>query len=64
MSAVLFNNMLLTVNVTSGAAWCCWWLCSLVDWKLQKVLFVTLVLRKYQASQMPSSKEPHLAREP
>jgi len=22
------------------------------------------VLRKYQASQMPSSKEPHLAREP
>jgi len=28
--------MLLTVNATSGAAWCCWWLCSLVDGKLQK----------------------------
>jgi len=25
--------MFLTVNATSGAAWCCWWLCSLVDWK-------------------------------
>jgi len=23
-----------------------------------------IVLKKYQASQMPSSKEPHLAREP
>jgi len=23
--------MLLTVNATSGAAWCCWWLCSLAD---------------------------------
>ena len=28
------NNMLLTVNATSGAVWC-WWLCSLVDEKLQ-----------------------------
>jgi len=28
--------MLLTVNATSGAAWCCWWLCSLIDGKLQK----------------------------
>jgi len=32
--------------------------------KLQKVSSVTIVLRKYQASQMPSSKEPHMAREP
>jgi len=22
--------MLLTVNATSGATWCCWWLCGLV----------------------------------
>jgi len=31
----------------------------------EKVLFVTLalVLRTYQASQMASSKEPHLARQ-
>jgi len=29
MSEFLFNNMLLTVNLTSGAVWCCWWLCSL-----------------------------------
>jgi len=56
--------MLLAVNATSGAAWCFWWLCSLVDGKLQKVWFVKIVLRKYQASEMPSSKEPHLAREP
>jgi len=28
--------MFLTVNVTSGTAWCCWLLCSLVDGKLQK----------------------------
>jgi len=28
--------MLLTVSATSGAAWCCWWLCCLVDGKLQK----------------------------
>jgi len=28
--------MLLTVNATSGAAWCCWWLCSQLDGKLQK----------------------------
>jgi len=28
--------MLLTVNATSGAAWCRWWLCSLVDGKFQK----------------------------
>jgi len=30
----------------------------------EKVSSVTIVLRKYQASQMPSLKEPHLAREP
>jgi len=31
--------MLLTVNATSGAAWyCCWWLCSLVDEKLQSFI--------------------------
>jgi len=30
----------------------------------EKVSSVTIVLRKYQESQMPSSKEPHLAREP
>jgi len=23
--------MLLAVRATSGAAWCCWWLCILVD---------------------------------
>jgi len=28
--------MLLTANATSGAAWRCWWLCSLVNGKLQK----------------------------
>jgi len=29
--------MLLSVNATSGAARCCWWLCSLVvDGKLHK----------------------------
>jgi len=28
--------MLLTVNAASGAAWCCWWLSSLVDGQLQK----------------------------
>jgi len=28
--------MFLAVNATFGAAWCCWWLCSLVDGKLQK----------------------------
>jgi len=32
----LFNKMLYTVNATSSAAWCCWWLCSLVHGKLQK----------------------------
>jgi len=30
----------------------------------EKVSSVTIVLRKYQASLMPPSKEPHLAREP
>jgi len=30
----------------------------------EKVSFETTVLKKYQASQMPSSKEPHLALEP
>jgi len=53
--------MLLTVNATSGATWCCWCLCKKIT---EKVSSVTIVLRKYQASQMPSSKEPHLAREP
>jgi len=53
--------MLLTVNATSGAAWCYWWLCRKIT---EKVSSVTIVLRKYEASQMPSSKEPHLAREP
>jgi len=34
-------------------------------WKItEKVSFVTIMLRKHQASQMPSSKEQHLAREP
>jgi len=50
--------MVLTVNAISGAAWCCWWLCRKIT---EKVSSVTIVLRKYQASQMPSSKEPHLA---
>jgi len=26
--------MLLIVNATSGAAWCCWWLCSRAVWKV------------------------------
>jgi len=55
------NNMLLIVNAISGAAWCCWWLCGKIA---EKVSSVTIVLSKYQMSQMPSSKEPHLAREP
>ena len=29
-----------------------------------EISFETIVLRKHQASQMPSSKEPHLAGEP
>jgi len=53
--------MLLTVNASSGAARCCWWLCRKIT---EKFSSVTIVLRKYQASQMPSSKESHLAREP
>jgi len=28
--------MLFSVNATFGAVWCCWWLCSVVDGKLQK----------------------------
>jgi len=28
--------MLITVYATSGAAWCCWWLSSLVDGELQQ----------------------------
>jgi len=36
MSEFSLYNIFLTVNVTSGAARCCWWLCSLVDGKLQK----------------------------
>jgi len=51
--------MLLTVNATSGAVWSCWWLCRKIT---EKVSSVTIVLRKYHASQMLSSKEPHLAR--
>jgi len=61
MSNFLFNNMLLIVNATPGAAWCYWWLCTKIT---EKVSSVTIVLRKHQASQMPSSKEPHLTREP
>jgi len=30
----LSNNMLLTVNATSGAAWCCWWLCRKIAEKV------------------------------
>jgi len=34
-------------------------------WKItEKVSFATIVLRKYQARQMPLSKQPHLARGP
>jgi len=29
-----------TVTVTPGAGWCCWWLCSLVDGKLQKKFYL------------------------
>jgi len=57
----LFNSMLLIVNATSGDAWCSWWLCRKIT---EKVPSVTIVLRKYQAIQMPSLQEPHLAREP
>jgi len=35
MSEFSLINMLVTVNATSGAALYCWWLCSLVDGKLQ-----------------------------
>jgi len=38
------------------------WYCR---WKItEKVSFITIVSRKYQASQMPSSTEPQLARDP
>jgi len=38
MSEFSLNNMLLlTVNATSCAAWCYWWLCNLADGKLQKM---------------------------
>jgi len=30
----------------------------------EKVSSIAIVLRKYQVRQLPSSKEPHLAREP
>jgi len=57
--------MLLTVSVISGAAWCCTKALQSGRWKVaEKDLFITIVLRKYQVSQMPSSKEPHLAYEP
>jgi len=49
--------MLLTVNATSGPEWCFWWLFRK---SVEKASPVTIVLRKYQASLMPSSKEPHL----
>jgi len=39
VNVLIFSyNVLLTVNATSGTASCCWWLCSLVDGKLQKKL--------------------------
>jgi len=50
--------MLLTVNATFGAAWCCRWLCRKIT---EKVPSATIVLRNYQSSQMPSSREPHMA---
>jgi len=53
--------MLLIVNATSGVAWCCWWLCRKITGKVSSA---AIVLRKCLASQMPSSKEPHVAREP
>jgi len=57
--------MLLTVSVISGASWCCTKALQSGRWKVaEKDLFITIVLRKYQVSQMPSSKEPHLAYEP
>jgi len=56
MSEFPFNNMLHTVNETSGAAWCCWWLCRK---NYRKSSSVTIALRKYQENQMPWSKEPH-----
>jgi len=60
MSEFFHSNMLHTVNETSGATWWCWWLCRKIT---EKVSSVTIV-RKYQANQMPSSKEPHLAHDP
>jgi len=32
-------------------------------WEITEVSFKTIVVRQYQASPMPSSKEPHLAPE-
>jgi len=43
--------MLLTLNAPSDAAWCYWWLCRKIT---VKVSSVTIVLRKYQASQIGS----------
>jgi len=53
MSEFSLDNMLLTVNATSRVAWCCWWVCRKIT---KKVSSATIVLRKYQASQMPSSR--------
>jgi len=44
--------MLLTINATSGSAWCYWWHSRKITGKVSSV---TIVLRKYRASQMPSS---------
>jgi len=56
--------MLLTVNVTSGAAWCSdgfvfWWM------ENYRTRFIrNNRVKKISRSQIPSSKEPHLAHEP
>jgi len=49
--------MLLTVNATSGAAWCCWWLCSQVDWKLQKSF-----IRKNRVKEISSEPDAFIKR--
>jgi len=45
--------MLLTVNATSGAAWCCWWLCRKVT---EKVSCVTIVLRNIKRARCHHQK--------
>jgi len=32
--------MLLTVNATSGAPWCCWWLCRKIAEKFSSATIV------------------------